>query len=254
MASSSKSKRRCSNVTQSKHGTSSLESNRLDLIRLLAKNEQRKVFEEHFHGRTIFTPKFVHCAVTYPIKVAQRNRDILSAGYLKLEERLLHYFMSYVILLKFSNHCQISDTELQFMYAMKYNIKINWAQMIMRQMWIVQGSQSPLPYAIFITNILKHFNVSMDDETKSGSYWCFSLEREELAQARDSVLFPGIFLGFSLERDGPRLSERGVLPLDESRLREKLSPEREHRSLIDVKSRGFSPKRAYPHLSESPKS
>ncbi|KAF1860332.1 hypothetical protein Lal_00037671 [Lupinus albus] len=40
-----------------------------------------------------------------------KNRDILSAGYLKLEERLLHYFMSYVILPKFSNHSQISDIE-----------------------------------------------------------------------------------------------------------------------------------------------
>ncbi|KAF1863150.1 hypothetical protein Lal_00043815 [Lupinus albus] len=35
-----------------------------------------------------------------------KNRDILSTGYLKLEERLLHYFMSY-------NHSQISDIELQ---------------------------------------------------------------------------------------------------------------------------------------------
>ncbi|KAF1864876.1 hypothetical protein Lal_00031839 [Lupinus albus] len=52
------------------------------------------------------------------------------------------------------------------MYAMKYNIKIKWAQMIMRQMWTVRGSQSPLPYAIIITKILEHFGVSTDDETK----------------------------------------------------------------------------------------
>ncbi|KAF1896118.1 hypothetical protein Lal_00042884 [Lupinus albus] len=41
-----------------------------------------------------------------------KNRDILSAGYLKLEEHLLHYFLSYVILPKFSNHSQISDIKL----------------------------------------------------------------------------------------------------------------------------------------------
>ncbi|KAF1864895.1 hypothetical protein Lal_00031859 [Lupinus albus] len=52
------------------------------------------------------------------------------------------------------------------MYAMKYNIKINWAQMIMRQMWNFRSSQSPLPYAIFITKILKHFGVSTLGETK----------------------------------------------------------------------------------------
>ncbi|KAF1866138.1 hypothetical protein Lal_00031442 [Lupinus albus] len=95
-----------------------------------------------------------------------KNRDILSAGYLKLKERLLHYFLSCVILPKFSNHFQISDIKLQLMYAIKYNIKINWTHMIMRQMWNVCGSQSLLPYAIFITKILEHFGVSLDSETK----------------------------------------------------------------------------------------
>ncbi|KAF1866140.1 hypothetical protein Lal_00031444 [Lupinus albus] len=36
----------------------------------------------------------------------------------------------------------------------------------MRQMWNVRNSQSPLPYSIFITKILKHFGVSLDGETK----------------------------------------------------------------------------------------
>ncbi|KAF1896119.1 hypothetical protein Lal_00042885 [Lupinus albus] len=38
--------------------------------------------------------------------------------------------------------------------------------MIMQQMWHVRGSQSPLPYVIFITKILEHFGVSLDGETK----------------------------------------------------------------------------------------
>ncbi|KAF1870665.1 hypothetical protein Lal_00026165 [Lupinus albus] len=67
---------------------------------------------------------------------------------------------------KFSNHSQISDIELQLMYAIKYNIKINWAKMIMQQMWHVRDSQSLLPYAVFITKILEHFGVSLDGETK----------------------------------------------------------------------------------------
>ncbi|KAF1858809.1 hypothetical protein Lal_00027059 [Lupinus albus] len=52
------------------------------------------------------------------------------------------------------------------MYAIKFYIKINWAKMIMQQMWHVRGSQSLLPYAIFITKILEHFGVSLDGETK----------------------------------------------------------------------------------------
>ncbi|KAF1877079.1 hypothetical protein Lal_00033633 [Lupinus albus] len=161
MASSSRTKKQRSSVSQSKQGTSSLESNPLNLTRLLANDE-------------------FHCAVTYLFKVehsvsaivsnkalAKLSRtEILSVGYLKLEDRLLHYFLSYVILPKFSNHSQISDIELQLMYAMKYNIKINWAQMIMRQMWNVCSSQSPLPYALFITKILELFGVSDAGETK----------------------------------------------------------------------------------------
>ncbi|KAF1858998.1 hypothetical protein Lal_00000821 [Lupinus albus] len=36
----------------------------------------------------------------------------------------------------------------------------------MQQMWHVRGSQSLLPYAIFITKILEHFGISLDGETK----------------------------------------------------------------------------------------
>ncbi|KAF1858798.1 hypothetical protein Lal_00013721 [Lupinus albus] len=95
-----------------------------------------------------------------------KNRDILSTGYLTLEDRLIHYFLTYVILPKFSNHSQISDIELQLMYVIKFNIKINWAKKIMQQMWHVHGSQSLLPYAIFNSKILEHFGVPLDGETK----------------------------------------------------------------------------------------
>ncbi|KAF1858875.1 hypothetical protein Lal_00043010 [Lupinus albus] len=217
MASSSRTKKPRTSGSQSKQGTSSSKSNPLNLTRLLANDDQRKVFGEHFHGRTIFTPntgKYIVldtktlCSLCCEIpiqgsttsfglvcewdnydqkefylslcristeEIEQRNQqgfdetvitDILSAGYLKLEDRLLHYFLSYVISPKFLNYSQISDIELQLMYAMKYNIKINWTQMIMRQMSNVRDSQSPLPYAIFITKILEHFAVSLDGETK----------------------------------------------------------------------------------------
>ncbi|KAF1898765.1 hypothetical protein Lal_00000667 [Lupinus albus] len=220
MGSSSKTKRPRTSGSKSKQGESSSKSNPLNLTRLLANDSQRKFFEEHFHGRTIFTPKYAnniylelvrlfYCntnfrknLMTSHVKGKEivldtktfsslccdipmqgditgfglrkqqgygdtvKNRDILFAGYLKLEECLLYYFLCYVILPKFSNHSQISDIELQLMYAIKYNIKINWTQMIMQQMWHVHDTQSPFPYAIFITKILEHFGVSLDGETK----------------------------------------------------------------------------------------
>ncbi|KAF1898792.1 hypothetical protein Lal_00035551 [Lupinus albus] len=201
MTSSSRTKKPRTSVSQSKQGTSSSKFNPLNLTRLLANNAQCKVFEEHFHGCTIFTPKYGSttgfalvcdwdnydrkefylylCRISKE-EIEQRkqqgfrktvkNRDILSAGYLKLEDRLLHYFLSYVILPKFSNRSQISDIELQLMYAMKFNIKINWTMMIMQQMWHVRGSQIPLPYDIFITKILEHFGVSTDDPIHRRTY------------------------------------------------------------------------------------
>ncbi|KAF1872194.1 hypothetical protein Lal_00039355 [Lupinus albus] len=278
MASSSKRPR----SSKSKQGKSSSKSNPLNLTSLLANDAQRKVFEENFHGRAIFTPKygnignfefedflfpyllrqqklFEFCCEANDIytqlvrvfycnmnfrknlmtshvkgkdivldiktfssiccdilmtgditgfglvcdwddydrkkfylsicriskeKIERRkqqrldetvkHKDILSIGYLTLENRLVHYFLTYVILPKFSNHSQISDIELQLMYAIKFNIKINLAKMIMQQMWHVHGSQSPLPYAIFITKILEHFGVPLEGETKVALNLCES--------------------------------------------------------------------------------
>ncbi|KAF1884310.1 hypothetical protein Lal_00033483 [Lupinus albus] len=133
---------------------------------------RKNLMTSHVKGKDIvfdiqtFSSICCDISITSDITDFGLNRDILSNGYLTLEERLVHYFLSYVILPKFSNDSQISDIELQLMYAIKYNIKINWAKMIVQQMWHVRGSQSPLPYAIFITKILEHFGVSLDGETK----------------------------------------------------------------------------------------
>ncbi|KAF1894414.1 hypothetical protein Lal_00027111 [Lupinus albus] len=43
------------------------------------------------------------------------SKEEIDLGNLNLEDRLLHYFLSYVIIPKFSNHSQINDMELQLM-------------------------------------------------------------------------------------------------------------------------------------------
>ncbi|KAF1891465.1 hypothetical protein Lal_00039595 [Lupinus albus] len=170
MASSSKRPR----TSKSKQGESTSKSNPLNLTRLLANDAQRKVFEENFHGRAIFTPKYedIERRKQQSLGETVKNKDILSAGYLTLEDGLVHYFLTYVILPKFLNHSQISDIELQLRYAIKFNIKINWTKMIMQQMWHVRGSQSSLPYAIFITKILEHFGVPLEGENKVALNLC----------------------------------------------------------------------------------
>ncbi|KAF1876511.1 hypothetical protein Lal_00021225 [Lupinus albus] len=47
-------------TSNSKQGESTSKSNPLNLTRLLANDDQRKVFEENFHGRAIFTPKYAN--------------------------------------------------------------------------------------------------------------------------------------------------------------------------------------------------
>ncbi|KAF1866158.1 hypothetical protein Lal_00031462 [Lupinus albus] len=226
--------------SKSKQGESTSKSNPLNLTRLLANDAQRKVFEENFHGRTIFTPKYGDitgfglvcewddydrkkfylsiCRIFKEEKERQKqqsldetikNKDILSTGYLTLEDRLIHYFITYVILPKFSNHSQISDIELQLMYAIKFNIKINWTKMIMQQMWHVRGSQSPLPYAIFITKLLEHFGVPLQGETK------VALNLRESKVDIEVVHKMGFVIDSATRRTYKHRTDRQPAPIDE---------------------------------------
>ncbi|KAF1889310.1 hypothetical protein Lal_00024633 [Lupinus albus] len=285
MASSSKRPQ----TSKSKQGESSSKSNPMNLTRLLANDAQRKEFEENFHGRAIFIPKYAndiypelvrlfYCNMNFrknlmtshvkgkgyvldlktfnsiccdipmtdditsfgPVcdwgdydrkkfylsicriskeEIERRkqqslgetvkNMYILSVGYLALEDRLVHYFLTYVILPKFSNHSQISDIELQLMYAIKYNIKINWTKMIMQQMWHVRGSQSPLPYAIFITKILEYFGVSLDGETK------VALNLRKSTVDVEVVHKMGFFIDLVTRRTYKHHTDRQTAPTDE---------------------------------------
>ncbi|KAF1891468.1 hypothetical protein Lal_00039598 [Lupinus albus] len=47
-----------------------------------------------------------------------------------------------------------------------HNFEINWALTVMRHMWSVRETNSPLPYAIIISKILEHFGVSTAGESK----------------------------------------------------------------------------------------
>ncbi|KAF1889127.1 hypothetical protein Lal_00035315 [Lupinus albus] len=52
------------------------------------------------------------------------------------------------------------------MYALKHNLEINWALIVMNHMWSMRETNSPLPYAIIISNILENFGVSTASESK----------------------------------------------------------------------------------------
>ncbi|KAI5444065.1 hypothetical protein KIW84_012617 [Lathyrus oleraceus] len=65
-------------------------------------------------------------------------KDFWSVGNFFINDRLLHYFLVYVMIPRNSNHCNIIDVEMQVLYAVKNDIT-------------------------FITHIMEHFNVDFGD-------------------------------------------------------------------------------------------
>ncbi|KAF1894599.1 hypothetical protein Lal_00031419 [Lupinus albus] len=90
--------------------------------------------KEFYYSMCRFSKEEIDLRKQMALGETVKNRDILAVGNLNLEDRLLHYFLSYVIIPKFSNHSQINDMDLQLMYDLKHNLEINWALTIMRHM------------------------------------------------------------------------------------------------------------------------
>ncbi|KAF1885982.1 hypothetical protein Lal_00032292 [Lupinus albus] len=226
MASSSKRPR----SSKSKQGESTSKSNLLNLTRLLANDAQRRVIEENFHGRSIFTPKYGNIGnfefedFLFPYLLQQQKlfdfccelndiypelvrifycnmnfRKNLMTSHVKGKNIVLDMktFSSiccdipmigditrFGLVCEWDDYdrkkfhlsiCRISKEEIerrkqQSLSETVKNRDILYAGYLTLedrlQMWHVRGSQSPLPYAIYITKILEHFGVPLEGETK----------------------------------------------------------------------------------------
>lgn len=78
----------------------------------------------------------------------------LSSKNLFFSDRMLHYFLAYVLVPKGNNYAKIGNTEMQLMFAMKRNMKVNWAYVILCHMEYLKELTSGFPYGIAITKIL----------------------------------------------------------------------------------------------------
>ncbi|KAF1892642.1 hypothetical protein Lal_00031913 [Lupinus albus] len=153
--------------SKSKQGESTSKSNPLNLTKLLANDAQRKVFKENFHGCAIFTHKYGNI------------------GNFKFEDFLFPYLLRQQKLFDFC--CEVNNIypELVRVFYINMNFRKNLMTSHVKGNDIfldmktfssiccdismigdITGSQSPLPYAIFITKILEHFGISLDSETK----------------------------------------------------------------------------------------
>ncbi|KAI5441404.1 hypothetical protein KIW84_010755 [Lathyrus oleraceus] len=90
-------------------------------------------------------------------------KDFCSAGNFFINDRLLHYFLAYVIFPRNSNHCTVTDMEMQALYAIKNDISLNWSRLVLHHLMTHTNKFKSLPYAWFITHIMEYFNVNFID-------------------------------------------------------------------------------------------
>ncbi|KAI5415910.1 hypothetical protein KIW84_041084 [Lathyrus oleraceus] len=62
-----------------------------------------------------------------------------------------------------SNHCNITDMEMQVLYMVKNDITVNWSRLILHHMMTHTTKLKFLPYDWFITRIMEQFNIDFDD-------------------------------------------------------------------------------------------
>lgn len=83
------------------------------------------------------------------LKIVRRTpgRNSWSAGIFTINDIISHYYIAYVLMPKFSNFSNVTDSEMQLLYAIKHDLRVNWAYMIMHHMTSHNDFCSGLPYA-----------------------------------------------------------------------------------------------------------
>lgn len=87
-----------------------------------------------------------------------------SAISLSIDYKMLHYFLCYVLVHRYSNRPSINDVEIQILYVIKNKIPLNWAYAIMNHMLSHTKISKGLPYGKFISKIFKYCNVNTTKE------------------------------------------------------------------------------------------
>src|SRR3954464_6096929 len=95
---------------------------------------------------------------------ASSDRVHLYSATLSVSDRMLHYLIAYILLPKHSNHSQISDIDMQLIFAIKNRIKVNWAYVVMHYMLHQRNLRGSLPYAHLISRLLEYCEVPLNRE------------------------------------------------------------------------------------------
>lgn len=111
----------------------------------------------------------------------------LSSKNLSVSDRMLHYFLAYVLVPKGNNYAKIGNTKMQLMFAMKRNMKINWAYVILRHMEYSRSLTSGFPYARAITKLLVSCGIKLRWEPSK------NMERTSMISSNTCLKNMGIF-------------------------------------------------------------
>ncbi|MED6202713.1 hypothetical protein PIB30_108306 [Stylosanthes scabra] len=117
-----------------------------------------------------------------------------TVGNLSVEHRLLHYFITYVLVPHNGNHGLILDEDLEIMWHMANGHKINWVHLFIIHMQNIKpGNTKGLPYAILWTAIFKYLGIDLSQARKKklGYSHCIDthvlnlMKRGEIPQQED---------------------------------------------------------------------
>ncbi|KOM34552.1 hypothetical protein LR48_Vigan02g070200 [Vigna angularis] len=95
----------------------------------------------------------------------QTNRRQLLVGGFKVEERMIHYLIVWILRPRATNHAQCSEQDLLLLYGILNHIHIDWPALIVDTM--VKGKKShsyQFPYALLISRILEYKGVNVEGE------------------------------------------------------------------------------------------
>lgn len=99
------------------------------------------------------------------------ERVYWSPAKFSIDDRMLYYFLIYVIVPRFSNHCTITDPKMMLLYAIKTHFCVDWGHTILSHMMSHDEYAVGLLYAHLLTKIFRNFNINMENEL------CFSMEK-----------------------------------------------------------------------------
>ncbi|KOM55441.1 hypothetical protein LR48_Vigan10g133300 [Vigna angularis] len=95
----------------------------------------------------------------------QINRRQLLVGGFKVEERMIHYLIVWLLCPRATNHAQCSEQDLLLLYGILNHIHIDWPTLISDTMVKAKKYNSyHFPYTLLISRILEYKGVSVEGE------------------------------------------------------------------------------------------